>query len=158
MLEEGKQYTLVVARTWLDARGEPLKEEFCKTFRVTAPVEEGIEPKDWKLKPPTAGGAEPLTVAFPRPLDHAMLQRALWVTDARDQPMVGKVTISEHETRWQWTPDRPWEAGEYKLVIDTTLEDVCGNRVGRPFEVDVFRPVEKENKAKTVTLPFRVGK
>src|SRR5262249_25661301 len=39
----------------------------------------------------------------------------------------------------------------------TTLEDLAGNRVGQPFEVDVFRPVERQANAKTVSLPFRVA-
>jgi hypothetical protein len=84
-----------------------------------------------------------------------MLLRAITVTDAKGQPVAGKVTVSNGETLWQWTPERPWEAGEFNLVIDTTLEDPCGNRVGRPFEVDVFDKVEKV-ATKTVALPFRV--
>jgi hypothetical protein len=52
--------------------------------------------------------------------------------------------------------DKPWPAGKYKLVIDTRLEDVCGNRVGRPFEIDMLKPVTKQIEAKTVEIPFEV--
>src|SRR5207249_867063 len=80
-LEEGKRYTLVVDKGWLDANGNALAEPYRKSFRAADPVDE---------------------------------------------------------------------------VIDTRLEDLAGNSVGRPFEVDVFRPVEREVKAEAVKLPFRV--
>ena len=36
-------------------------------------------------------------------------------------------------------------AQQYDLVIDRVLEDVAGNRVGRPFEVDEdTRPIDAE--------------
>ena len=53
-------------------------------------------------------------------------------------------------------PAGGWPAGEYKLVIDTRLEDVCGNRVGRAFEVDVFDPVQRKVEGKTVERRFTV--
>jgi hypothetical protein len=46
--------------------------------------------------------------------------------------------------------------GAYKLMIDTRLEDLAGNGIGRPFEVDVFRPIEREIKAEVVSVPFGV--
>ena len=35
-------------------------------------------------------------------------------------------------------PTPPGLAGAYSLQVDTALEDVAGNRVGRPFEVDTL--------------------
>jgi hypothetical protein len=55
-----------------------------------------------------------------------------------------------------FAPKSPWVAGEYKLVADTRLEDVCGNRVGEPFEIDVFKPVTRKIEAKTAERSFHV--
>jgi hypothetical protein len=156
VLEPGKNYTLVVDAQWADAKGNPLKQEFRKSFRVTGAVEEAIDVKAWQLQPPAAGKAAPLSVAFPRPLDHAMLQRVFVVTDADGKKVAGSVAVAEEETRWQFTPEQPWQAGTYNLVVDTTLEDLAGNNIARPFEVDVFHPVQREVKAKTVSLPFTI--
>jgi hypothetical protein len=156
VLEAGKSYTLVVDAPWADAKGNPLKQEFCKAFRVTGPVEEAIDAKAWKLQPPPAEKTAPLTVTFPRPLDHAMLQRVLTVTDAAGQKVAGTVAVGDEETRWQFTPEKPWPAGAYNLVVDTALEDLAGNSIARAFEVDVFHPVQREVKAKTVSLPFTI--
>jgi hypothetical protein len=121
-------------------------------------VEEGMDIKTWKIEPPAADKTEALTVHFPRPLEHALLQRCLWVIDGAGRKVPGGVTVSEQETRWQLAPEKPWPAGDYQLVVDTTLEDLAGNHIGRPFEVDVFRPIQREVKTETVKLPFRVGR
>jgi hypothetical protein len=157
-LLEGKRYTLVIEQKWSDADGNPLKETFRKRFRVLAPENASPNPKDWKIEAPPAGGTKPLSVTFPKPLDHALLQRLLWVTDAQGKRLPGSVEVSDEETRWRFTPERPWQAGAYELVIDTTLEDLAGNSVARPFEVDMFRPIERDTKPTTVKRSIQVGR
>jgi hypothetical protein len=68
----------------------------------------------------------------------------------------GTIAISEHEREWRFTPDQPWRAGEHRIEIDTTLEDISGNGVSRPFDIDVFEHVTKTIERRTVSLPFRV--
>jgi hypothetical protein len=155
-LEQGKTYTLEISRDWPDANGEPLKEAHRKKFRVVAPDETQPDPKTWKLQAPAAGKAEALAVTFPKPLDHAMLERVLWVTDDRGQRIEGTIAVSDEETRWRFTPKEPWRAGAHDLVVDTALEDPAGNSIARPFEVDVVRPIERRVERKTVKVPFTV--
>src|SRR5262249_2134856 len=126
------------------------------TFKALAPDDKQPDPKTWKIQSPPANKTEPLTVTFPKPLDHALLHRLLWVTDAGGKKVAGKVTVTDEETRWHFKPERPWRAGSYHLVADTRREDLAGNSIGRPFEIDVFRPIEREVKAKTVEIPFQV--
>jgi hypothetical protein len=154
-LVEGKKYTLVIDAKWKDAEGFPLKEAFRKSFDVLAPDDTPPDPKDWKIVPPAAGAALALKVRFPEPLDHALLHRLLWITDERGQRVDGKIEVSDEETCWQFTPKEPWKAGQHDLVIDTALEDLAGNSIGRPFEVDLFRKVEPI-KTKTVKRTFEI--
>ena len=153
-LEEGKRYTLVIGRAWKDAEGTPLKEAFRKRFSATAPDDTPPDPKTWKLLTPSGNSA--LKVTFPEPMDHALLGRMLWVVDARGKTVPGKIAVEGKETVWVFTPARAWEPGKYHLVADTRLEDRSGNSIGRPFEVDILRPVERKVEAKTVRLPFVV--
>jgi hypothetical protein len=155
-LEQGKTYTLEISRDWPDANGEPLKETYRKKFSVLAPDETQPDPKKWKVQPPAAGRAEALVVTFSKPLDHGMLQRVLWVEDAAGQEVEGTIAVTDEETRWHFTPKGPWRDGMYKLVVDTALEDPAGNSIKRPFEVDVFRPVERRVKTETTELAFTV--
>jgi hypothetical protein len=156
-LEEGKSYTLVIDSQWLDAKGNPLRQSFRKRFSVGPPDDVPPDPKTWKLEAPAGKSTAPLVVHFPKPLDHALLQRMLWVTDAAGKKMVGTIAVSDEETCWRFLPDEPWKAGDYALVMDTALEDLAGNSIGRPFEVDVFRPVQRTVKTETVRLDFRIG-
>ena len=66
-------------------------------------------------------------VTFPRPLDYALLQRTIKVAG-----VAGKVEVARGETEWRFTPDAPWIAGPHELIVETSLEDLAGNRVGRP--------------------------
>ena len=72
------------------------------------------------------------------------------------QGVEGKLTVGKQEQSWQWTPAAPWAPGEYRLVADTRLEDLAGNSIGRPFEVDEFRRIDRETKVRTVRVPFEV--
>jgi hypothetical protein len=156
VLEEGKRYTLVIDRAWQDEAGNPLKEGFRKTFTAGPPDEKALDMKTWQLQPPDAGGRTQLTVVLPKPLDHALLQRLVWVEDDGGRKVAGAVTVGDAEKRWQFAPAAAWAAGKYRLVADTRLEDPAGNSLARPFEVDVFRPVQREVKAQTVAIPFEV--
>jgi hypothetical protein len=157
-VEEGKSYTLVIDRRWADTQGNPLKESFRKRFRAGPPEDRPVDPKTWKIEAPAADGHKPLRVSFPRPLDHALVQRVLWVTGPDGGRLEGTVAVTDEETRWHFTPKRPWRAGAYQLDVETTLEDLAGNRIGRPFELDVFRKIDRELKADKVHVPFRIAR
>ena len=151
----GSSYTLAIDQTWRDAQGAPLQRAFDKQFTSSAEAREGIDLESWRISAPSAGSRAPLTVAFPVPLDYALLHRLLTV-HASGGVVAGSVAVTEHETRWQLVPDSPWAAGRYRLQVDTALEDVAGNRVGRPFDVDTFAPVTKTITRKYESLPFRI--
>jgi hypothetical protein len=156
-LEEGKSYTFVIDSNWIDAEGNPLKESFRKSFRVGPPEDNPIEPKSWKIRPPSGGSRDPLVVVFPKPLDHAMLERVVTVTDESGHPLEGTIAVTKKETHWSFTPKQPWQAGRYHLTADSALEDMAGNSIGRPFEVDVFHPIQRQVKSETVKIPFEIS-
>jgi hypothetical protein len=155
VLEEGKRYTLVIDQRWADAMGQPLKETFRKKIQVEAPEESLPDPKTWKLETPAAGTTKPMVVIFPRPLDHALLHRLLWV-EGGEKRHEGSIKVSAKETRWEFTPSAAWTAGRFALVADKRLEDLAGNSIGKAFEVDVFRPVQREIETQVVKVAFVV--
>ena len=155
-LVAGRFYTLVVSRDWRDADGMPLKEEFRRRFKVAPPDERPLDEKTWRIDAPRSGTRDPLSVSFPEPLDHGLLQRALGVADANGRRLFGEQRVDSGEERWQFVPAEPWRSGEHQLIALTILEDIAGNRIGRAFEVDEFSRVDESPEAETVTLPFRV--
>ena len=157
-LTEGSTYTLVVDPSWPDAEGNPLQRPFRKEFRVGAADKEPLDPITWTLQSPRPGTRDPLVVAFPEPLDHGLMQRTLGVTTAEGRPVQGETESSHSETRWAFTPLVPWGAGAYHLIVLSILEDLAGNQIGRPFEVDVFDRVDRPgDDREAVTIPFEIA-
>lgn len=155
-LTAGQRYTLVIKRAWPDAAGNALKEDFQKTFQVGAADRQPPDPVQWQLQPPSAATRAPLTIVFPEPLDHALAQRVIVVTDQLGKPITGQIALVEQERRWTFTPVDAWRSGQYQLVIQTTLEDLAGNNIGKPFEVDLFEGVERRLSHASVKLAFMV--
>jgi hypothetical protein len=156
VLEEGKRYTFVVGPGLEDANGNLVKDTYRKTIRALPPDDTQPDPRKWKVQSPAPGTLDPLIVTFPKPLDQALLERLVWITDSHGRKLIGMVSMADNETVWRFTPTSAWEAGSYQLVADTRLEDLAGNSIARPFEVDVFHPVQREVKTETVTVPFEV--
>jgi len=158
-LEENKKYTLVIDEKWNDENGAPLKATFRKSFSVTAPDDAPVDPQKWTISPPLLDGrpALRLAVQFEKPLDVALAKRMLSLVGPNGKRIDAEVTVQDAGDRCMIrTPNDAWSPGEYTLVIDTRLEDPCGNRVGRAFEIDVFNPVTKAIETKTVERKFVV--
>ena len=157
VLEAGRAYALVIDRGWPDAEGDPLDKEFRKTFRAEAPDETQPDPKTWKIVRPAASTREPLTLIFPEPLDRALIGSGLTLVDAGGDLIAGQVEIGAKETRWGFTPEAPWIEGAYQLLVDADLEDLAGNSILRPFEVDVQRDTPTRPESKIIRLSIAIS-
>ena len=155
-LTEGKSYTLVVDSEWRDGNGLPLTQQFKRTFKVGPPDERPLDPESWQVQAPAAGSRNPLTVAFPEPLDHGLLLRALGVLSPDGKPISGNVAVGTNELTWSFTPQSPWLAGAHNIVAFAMLEDLAGNRIGRAFEVDQFDRTDKSSEPEKTLIPFTI--
>jgi len=154
-IAEGRRYTLVIDRDWHDANGAPLVDEFRKTFRGGPALRVPPDPKSWKIAAPHAGSRDPLIVEFGRSMNYTLLQRMLRVAgEAGD--VAGAVGVDRNEAEWRFTPQSPWRGGAYRLVVDTSIEDLAGNKIGQPFDIDVFDAVTERITTTTMSLPFQV--
>ena len=152
----GRRYTVVVDAAWRDAQGTPLKSEYRQQFRVVPADNQPIALKQWRITAPRSGGRDPLIVAFPDPLDHGLLSRSLGVARPGGGVVTGVVRVDPGETRWNFTPDANWSAGSYELVVLGVLEDVAGNQIDKPFEVDMFKRIDTTSKPSERRLKFDV--
>ena len=157
VFRKGKKYALVVSGKWPTLEGGTLGKDLTRAITIAPPIADAIDPKVWKLSAPVDTTA-PLRVSFGRPLDRVLLARSLTVTSADGQAIEGTVEPTDSETAWNFKPARPWLPKNYVLHVDASLEDVCGNAVGRQFEVDLLRPAPKATKAGDVDLSFTVGR
>jgi hypothetical protein len=155
-VETGQRYTLIISREWQDAAGNALGADFEKPFQVGPPDREPLDPARWQIEPPQAGLRGAVTVNFHKPLDHALAQRFIHVTDAAGTAISGTVELTDAERRWSFVPNQPWRPGKHQLLILAIIEDLAGNNVGKPFDVDLFESVEPRVTNAVVKLPFAV--
>ena len=154
-IAEGHRYTLVVDREWPDAHGVPLVDGFRKTFRGGPAVRLPPDPAQWKITAPHAGTSDPLIVDFDRSMNYPLLQRMIQTVGPRGRP-AGVISIDRQESQWRFTPIDAWPSGVYRLVVQTGLEDLAGNRMGQLFDIDVFDRVTEHITTTTVDVPFTV--
>lgn len=140
-LLKGQRYRLVIDEAWPDARGRPLVRGHEKRFEAGSPDVTVIDPDAWTIEAPRVGTRDPLRIHFHEPLDHGILMHAIDVEGVR-----GVSTVGEGETSLSFVPHEAWEAGEHRLRVRTVLEDLAGNRIGAPFEVDVFERIERPDQ------------
>jgi hypothetical protein len=152
---EGKQYTIVIDREWPDARGVAMVEGFRKSFRGGPAQRTPPDPKQWRVTAPKAGTADPIVVSLPTPMNYPLLQRMLQISGPQGN-VTGTVSIARQETEWRFTPREAWKAGDYHLNVNTGIEDLAGNHVGQPFDIDTFEKVTEQIVTETMSLPIRI--
>jgi hypothetical protein len=153
-ITEGRHYKLVIDSAWPDARGVRMAQGFTKSFTGGPAERKPPDPAQWRVMAP-ARGTDALAVDFPAPMNYALLLRMIQV--ARGPATVrGRIALDRHESEWRFTPDSPWQAGEYQLVVDTGIEDLAGNHIGEAFDIDIFEKVSKTIERRTIRIPFVV--
>lgn len=155
-LRAGEKYALLIDQRWTDAEGSPLKESFRKEFRVGPPDNQPLDPATWVVKAPRAETRDPLVVSFPEPIDRGLLEHAIGVTSEGGDGLEGDVEIRRSESEWAFMPRSAWRPGAYNLVALGILEDLAGNKIGKPFEVDLFERVDRPDREESYVLPFVV--
>jgi hypothetical protein len=150
-LSPGRSYTLRIDADWRDARGAPLKEAFEKRFRVTDPDRDPPDPSSWRISGPPKGSRDPLVIDFREPMDHAL---ALRMTEVK--AVAGQKRLDDHEQRLSFVPNEPWKAGRHEIAVLSIIEDLAGNNIGKPFEVDLQDTKMAREPAREIILPFAV--
>ncbi len=152
VLREGETHTLKIAAHWRSAAGVPMGQKY--TFWITAGAVDHVcpEPQRWKVTAPKRGTRDLLHILFDEPLDPAMLHSALHVRSG-DQEVKGVIHIATDARSWSLIPAVEWPFGRYEIVIDPLLEDLAGNNLQHPFEVDRDQPAPP---ARTTVKSFEV--
>jgi hypothetical protein len=156
ILEQGHSYSLTISDKWEDTEGRPIVSGLRKTFAAGPPENRAIDVNEWSLLAPGAGSDSPLIIKLPMPLDNALLGRMVWVEDQDGEKVPGTIAVGGGERVLTFSPKDRWKKGEYRLAVDASLEDVCGNRVGEPFEVQVIEPTAPANELKIFERTFKV--
>jgi hypothetical protein len=156
VLEQGRTYTLAIDSAWADSEGRSLGGPYRCRFLAGPPDQRSPSPQDWIVHAPRAGTRDSLELRFSESLDSALARRLITVEDGQGLIVQGQVSLASAESVWSLVPNVPWKVGEYRLVAGTELEDLAGNAINRPFEVDQAGPISRRIEARQVVLSFQV--
>ena len=137
ILVEGRRYRLNISGNWPSARGTPLGDDITRDFTAGPADHQQPDLAKWKVTVPAAHSSSPLVCGLGSPLDWALLHSDVRVETTAGRPVVGTIQTSNNESTWTFTPQSEWQPGRYRLAVGSVLEDLAGNSLERPFEVDV---------------------
>ncbi len=165
ILEEGKRYQLTVSGEWRSERGVPLSEPVSKEFTAGPMDNTQPDPARWVLTSPrsqTPGDA--LHIHFDEPLDRALVLSCFTVRLAGSPSSTTPLDlVSEYDPEAQTLllhpskPETHWSPGGYILIVRTVLEDLAGNSLARPFNLDLSTPSGTIRNEETIEFPFQVN-
>lgn len=137
ILEEGKRYRLEISGKWRDESGTPIGEIVAHEFVAGPPDETQPDPSRWKIT--TKEGR--VRVVTGEPLDPESLRKRVTVRNAGDGDKL-EVKMEVDAGGFSMRFDAPLDPGRYRLLVDPQLEDLAGNSVARPFNVDLTKMSE----------------
>ena len=107
--------------------------EAIKSWTVIDNGSRAPDPDKWKITIPADGTRDPLLVMLDTALDfHA--RDLIAVAGGEGNRIMGNARFAAGETEWRFTPDAPWEPGDYRLRVHSNAETPCGHRVSGMFE------------------------
>lgn len=134
ILEEGKRYRLEVSGKWRDEPGKALGDGVARSFLAGPPDGEQPDPMKWKVT--SEGGF--VRVKTDGPLDPESLRKRVVLRRAGEEKNLA-VEMESDAGGVTMRIDPSLAPGRYRLVIDPRLEDLAGNSVARPFNVDLTK-------------------
>ncbi|AQQ05369.1 hypothetical protein B0E33_18765 [Roseibium algicola] len=153
-LQPEGHYRLKVSRDLRDADGNRLGRGYNWSFSTSEAVKQRVDLNTWTFETPVNGSNQPLTVRTLVLLDAVNAFRRLLVVNDRGLRVNGRFRIEKSPAGWSFIPSSPWQSGRYRVVVDTTIEDVSGNSAQTAFEIragqaNALRPLRE-------TLTFEV--
>ena len=125
-------------------------------FKAVAADHTQPDTKNWRLSAPEAGTTEPLVCEFDEPFDWALIHSQFRVMKEGASAFDCETIVAEGERAVRFVPREAWTPGRFELTVGAVLEDLAGNSLERPFEVDLTKPNKDQPSAEVRRIPFEI--
>lgn len=140
-LNEGDHYRLMIQQDLQSRTGTSISNDIAFPFRVVKEDKDSPQLREWTIHSPLSGQLDPLMIEFDEPLDRAQCFRWIKVVNELGKTIDGSFDLDYHESKGLFIPRLPWQTGKYILKVYNLLEDLAGNSIRKPFEVEVGYPI-----------------
>ncbi|MEM9984334.1 MAG: hypothetical protein AAF804_04500, partial [Bacteroidota bacterium] len=126
----------VIASPLQGNNGKPLLQTYHKHF-FTMP-DDRVRPSldGLVLDLPDPNSQEPLMLNFREAMDWGALENKVWVEFA-GQTFPTTLQATPQDSLFALIPQQAWQAGDYHLHFEASIEDLAGNNLLRLFDQDV---------------------
>jgi hypothetical protein len=153
-LKKNQTYQMHISSAWKDQNEKQLIHSFEKNLIATDADRKKPNPVNWDINAPRAGSEEPLIIDFVEPIDYALANECLKVIG--DREISGQVLLENNERIWCLIPDNHWAPGQYKIKIESRLEDLAGNNLNRLFDEEITNRKEVRSESNFYYLDFQI--
>jgi hypothetical protein len=91
---------------------------------------------EWKMEFPKIGSLDPLIIRFGESLENAIAMRGMQLY-FQGAAMEGEFSLREQESECAFQPVNAWRIGVFELRVSSTMEDLAGNSLRKPFEIEM---------------------
>ncbi len=155
-IKEGHSYAVRIKSDWESAQGISLGKMVEKKIVVGSRDAQMPSESDWKLTIPTINSKEALGIAFGEPLDAMLFEKNIHIEDTNNQMVEGSFLTMGAPNSTLFIPKERWKKGNYKLVINSSMEDLAGNNMNRLFDTDLQqRKTTKDTKTKAIDFTIQ---
>lgn len=140
VLRPQAHYELIVDGSWRTTTGKALGANVSHNFATTAVDHQSPDPSSWRVTTHQEAMHTIIHVQFDEPLDAEMIPSALSLSN-HTGPIAARCEAAANGSSATLTTDSILTTGSYVLHIDPLLEDLAGNNLQHPFEVDLSQKV-----------------
>ncbi len=153
-LRKNQSYQIFVSSEWKDQNGKHLDYSFEKNLVATDADRKKPNPANWDINAPRSDSQDLLIINFVEPMDYALARECLRVIG--DREISGQVILENSERLWCFTPANHWAPGQYKIQIESRLEDLAGNNLNRLFDAEITDKKEVRSELHFYYLDFQI--
>lgn len=150
VLTSNTWYELTVSPGWKSKSGQAMHDDYRRIFITKNSDSRKPDVATWKI---TTG--DNLIVDLHDNLDWSLLNSAITVWRGEDM-VPGTISVEACQTGFRFIPESPMTPGEYRLEVESRLEDLAGNNLNRLFETDVTESKTGSENKSVYTLEFTV--
>lgn len=134
VLEAGNAYQILISNGLKAANGANLDSVYLKTFIVVNRDEKTPSIDDWSFKIPANNSKEALELSMREAMDYATLN---FLSIFHNGEEIEGSYMFLSDTEISFVPEKDWRIGEYVLRVASKAEDLAGNNLNRPFDLDL---------------------
>lgn len=149
ILEEGKRYRLEISRDWKTERGTRLEGPLEKIFAAGEIDIEQPDPRQWGSGYRVdSKGRTQMLIGTREVLDSESARRRIEIFQGGTR-IPFAVESNQIAFYFEGKPE-----SSFRVVVDPRLEDLAGNSVARPFNLDLDKHPDFEEQTKPIELSF----